>query len=38
MAREVSVIGPDIAKSVFEIHGADRQTRAVLHKGYAEHR
>ena len=32
MAREVSVIGLDIAKSVFQIHGADRQGRAVLHK------
>lgn len=29
MAREVSVIGLDIAKSVFQIHGADRQGRAV---------
>lgn len=32
MAREVSVIGLDIAKSVFQIHGADRQGRAVLRK------
>ena len=32
MAREVSVIGLDIAKSVFQIHGADRRGRAVLHK------
>jgi transposase len=32
MAREVSVVGLDIAKSVFQIHGADRQGRAVLHK------
>jgi len=32
MAREVSVIGLDIAKSGFQIHGADRQGRAVLRK------
>jgi len=32
MAREVSVIGLDIAKSVFQVHGTDRQGRAVLHK------
>jgi transposase len=32
MATEVSVIGLDVAKSVFQIHGADRHGRAVLHK------
>ena len=32
MATEVSVLGLDIAKSVFQIHGADRQGRAVLHR------
>jgi transposase len=32
MAREVSVIGLDIAKSVLQIHGVDREGRAVLRK------
>ncbi len=33
MAREVSIIGLDIVKTVFQIHGANRQGRAALRKG-----
>jgi transposase len=32
MAIQVSVVGLDIAKSVFQVHGADRHGQAVLRK------